>query len=88
MTTLPDAITDDNRQMIRDLFEWLIDPCLGVCTCIRVVCTCICIRVICTCICIRKICTCICIRVICTYYVLWLYVYIYTRTMYDNLIDN
>ena len=42
MSTLPDTISDDNRKMIRDLFEWLIDPCLGVCTCT-------CIRGICLC---------------------------------------
>ena len=29
MNTLPDSINDENRQMIRDMFEWTIDPCLG-----------------------------------------------------------
>ena len=29
MNTLPDTISDENRKMIRDLFEWLVDPCLG-----------------------------------------------------------
>ncbi len=29
MNTLPENISDENRQMIRDMFEWLIDPCLG-----------------------------------------------------------
>ena len=26
--TLPDSINEENRQMIKDMFEWLIDPCL------------------------------------------------------------
>ena len=29
MNTLPDSINEENRKMIRDMFEWLIDPCLG-----------------------------------------------------------
>ena len=29
MNTLPDSINNESRQMIRDMFEWTIDPCLG-----------------------------------------------------------
>ena len=28
MNTLPDSINEENRSMIRDLFDWLVDPCL------------------------------------------------------------
>ena len=28
MNTLPDAISDENRKLIRDLFDWLVQPCL------------------------------------------------------------
>ena len=28
MNTLPDSISEENRSMIRDLFHWLVDPCL------------------------------------------------------------
>lgn len=28
MNTLPETLNEDHRQMLDDLFEWLIDPCL------------------------------------------------------------
>ena len=29
LRTLPDTIDEDNRKLIVDLFDWLVQPCLG-----------------------------------------------------------
>ena len=30
MRTLPDTIDEENRKLIMDLFNWLVQPCLGM----------------------------------------------------------
>ena len=31
MRNLPDSIDKENKKLIRDMFEWLVDPCLCEC---------------------------------------------------------
>ena len=35
MNNMPDSVNEENRKMIRDLFDWLVDPCLGEFLCSR-----------------------------------------------------
>ena len=56
MKTLPDTIDEENRKLIIDLFDWLVQPCLGtyvctVCGAVMAVCVCVCVCV-CACVCV------------------------------------
>ena len=41
MRTLPDTIDEENRKLIVDLFNWLVQPCLGMGVC-AAICMCVC----------------------------------------------